>query len=44
MSLPEGTHSGRRIEDNLSSIEAIGTPVQRMMATVADVDCNSTYI
>ena len=31
---------GRRVEDDLGAVEAVRQPVQRVVAAVADVDCN----
>lgn len=35
--LPELSHRGRGVEDDLSSVHAVHEPVQRMVASEADV-------
>ena len=40
--LPECPNSGRRVKYNLCSIQTVSTPVEGVVATIADVNGDAT--
>lgn len=40
--LPKTVNCGRRVKNNFSSVQPEHQPIQRMMTSITDVDCDST--